>query len=152
MNVGKNVILYANSWYNIITELNGKKYSATISIGDGSVLTSYIQVSIAKKLVIGTNCAIGQCTTIVDHLHSYEHNDEPIVYSPITDPKPIIIEDDSFVGTNCVLSPGVHIGRHVFVGAGSVVTGRIPDFTMIAGNPAKVIRRYNEKTKVWERV
>jgi acetyltransferase-like isoleucine patch superfamily enzyme len=50
-----------------------------------------------------------------------------------------------------VVLPGSTIGRHVVVGAGSVVTGHLPDFSVCAGAPAKVIRYYDPATETWQR-
>lgn len=56
------------------------------------------------------------------------------------DSKPIRICSDAWIGMNCIIMKGVTIGRGAIVGAGSVVTKDVPDFTIVAGNPAKVIR------------
>lgn len=55
--------------------------------------------------------------------------------------RPITVGDDCWLGGNVVVCPGVTIGRGVTVGAGSVVTRDVPGFVVVAGNPARVIRR-----------
>ena len=52
------------------------------------------------------------------------------------------VPDDAFVGDGAVVLPGARIGKHVTIGANSVVTGEIPDYSVAVGSPAKVIRRY----------
>jgi acetyltransferase-like isoleucine patch superfamily enzyme len=54
--------------------------------------------------------------------------------------KPIVIEDDVFIGARVIVTKGVLIGRGAVVGAGAVVTKDVPPFSVVAGNPAKVIR------------
>ena len=54
--------------------------------------------------------------------------------------KPIVIGDDSWMGGNCCVLPGVTIGKRVIVGAGAVVTKDVPDDAVVAGNPAKIIK------------
>ena len=56
----------------------------------------------------------------------------------LTKPKPVIIEDDVWIGTKTILLPGVHIGKGAIIGAGSVVTKNIPPYTIAVGNPAVV--------------
>jgi acetyltransferase-like isoleucine patch superfamily enzyme len=56
--------------------------------------------------------------------------------------RPVTIGDGSWLGHGTVVLPGASIGRHVVVGANSVVTGVIPDFSVAVGSPARVIRRY----------
>ena len=53
---------------------------------------------------------------------------------------PIVIEDDVWIGGNAVITAGVHIGRHSVVAAGAVVTKDVPEYSLVAGVPAKVIR------------
>ncbi len=63
----------------------------------------------------------------------------------------ITIGNDSWIGANAVITAGVTIGKHVIVAAGSVVTKSVPDFTIVAGNPARTIKQYNEITGNWEK-
>lgn len=65
-----------------------------------------------------------------------EHKDWSVVKS-----KPIVIEDDAWIGMNCLILKGVTIGRGAVVGAGSVVTKDVPPFTVVGGNPAQIIKR-----------
>ena len=64
----------------------------------------------------------------------------------------IVVEDDCWIGANAVVTAGVHIGKHAVVAAASVVTKNVEPFTVVAGNPAKPIKRYNPQSKLWERV
>ncbi|MBF6600630.1 MAG: acyltransferase [Dehalococcoidia bacterium] len=63
----------------------------------------------------------------------------------------LIVADDAFIGINAVVLPNVRIGRHAVVGAGAVVTHDVPDFCVAAGNPARVISRYDFGRRVWIR-
>ena len=56
-------------------------------------------------------------------------------------PLPVVLEDDAWIGMHAVILPGVHIGKASIVGAGSVVTKDVPDFTVVGGIPAKVLRQ-----------
>lgn len=95
---------------------------------------------------IGDNCLMGPNTCLYTVTHPIEpelRGDANIVYA-----KPITIGDNVWFGGNCVVLPGVTIGNHVVVGAGSVVTKDIPDYAVVAGNPAKIIRYANEREKM----
>lgn len=65
---------------------------------------------------------------------------------------PIIIEEDVWIGANCFIAAGVTIGRHAIVAGSSVVTKNVPAYTVVAGNPAKPIKRYNPEKKTWDKV
>ena len=66
--------------------------------------------------------------------------------------KPVIIHDDVWIGEMVSILPGVEIGKGSIIGANSVVTKYIPDYSIAAGNPAKVIKQYNFNTKRWEKI
>lgn len=61
--------------------------------------------------------------------------------------KEVVIGDNVWIGGNAVICPGVHIGNHVVIGAGSVVTKDIPDWSVAAGNPCRVIRQITDDDK-----
>lgn len=65
---------------------------------------------------------------------------------------PIVIKDHVWVGANSVVLPGVTIGSHSVVGAGSVVTKDIPEFSLAVGNPARVIKQFNKESGTWQRI
>ena len=54
--------------------------------------------------------------------------------------KPILIKEDAWIGAGATILPGVCIGKHAVVGAGSVVTRDVPDYAVVVGSPAKVVR------------
>jgi acetyltransferase-like isoleucine patch superfamily enzyme len=64
----------------------------------------------------------------------------------------VVIEEGAFIGINAVILPGVTVGRNAVVAASSVVTKDVPPFTVVAGNPAAVVKRYNVIDRSWERV
>lgn len=65
--------------------------------------------------------------------------------------QPVVIEDDVWVGANSVILPGVTLGKHCVVAAGSVVSHSVPSYSICAGCPAKVIKTYDFETKEWKR-
>lgn len=91
-------------------------------------------ISIGSRTLIGPNCSFFSGT----------HPLDPTLRNGTQGPesgKPITIGDDCWFGGNCIVLPGVTIGRGVTVGAGSVVTKDVPDHVVVAGNPARVIKK-----------
>ena len=104
-------------------------------IGKGSGIVGHLGIEIGNDVWTGHN------VYITDQNHGYEDITRPI--SQQTQPeRPVSIGDGSWLGFGAVILPGARIGKHVTIGANSVVTGEIPDFSVAVGKPAKVIRRY----------
>ena len=83
--------------------------------------------------------------------HGFEDITIPTSRQKVTTAK-IVIEDEVWIGANAVIVPGVTIGKHSVIGAGSVVTKSVPPYSVAVGNPAKIVKQYNPETKIWERV
>jgi acetyltransferase-like isoleucine patch superfamily enzyme len=88
---------------------------------------------------------------VTDANHGYEDVDETIgrQFAP---PRPVAVGPGSWLGHGAVVLPGATVGEHVVVGAGSVVTGDLPSYSVAVGNPARVIRRYDTERAEWVRV
>ena len=82
--------------------------------------------------------------------HGYEDIHKPIRIQPCKTAI-VTIGDDSWIGANAVITSGVTLGKHVVVAAGSVVTKDVPDYSIVAGNPARILKQYNSNTNRWEK-
>lgn len=121
--------------------LNIAKKGARISIQDGTNIARYVNISSVKKITIGKKCLISYNTTLLDHDHIlYRKNISPID-SGLTQGEDIIIKDNCFIGAHCFILKGVTLGKQCVVGANSVVNKSFPDYSVIAGNPAKLIKK-----------
>jgi acetyltransferase-like isoleucine patch superfamily enzyme len=99
---------------------------------------------------IGNDIRLAQNIVMSGLNHNYEDIALPISDQGVTT-SPITIEDETWLGANCVVLPGVTIGKHCVIAAGSIVTKDIPPYSVAAGNPARVLKQYNPETKFWER-
>jgi acetyltransferase-like isoleucine patch superfamily enzyme len=122
-----------------------------IKIGDdsgmsGSVLSSRAQIQIGDHVNLGGN------VRIFDHdFHSMDAADrrDPIIDKLNCRAEPITIDNDVFVGANAIILKGVHIGARSIIGAGAVVTlSEIPPDSVVAGNPAQIIRQGSGKQEM----
>ena len=105
-------------------------------IGRGSSIIGHWSIEIGNDVFTGMN------VYITDQNHGYEELNIPIgIQSPNDDP--VVIGSGSWIGSGAVILPGARIGRHCVIGANSVVRGEVPDFSVVAGVPAKVIRFHN---------
>jgi acetyltransferase-like isoleucine patch superfamily enzyme len=102
-------------------------------IGKGSGIVGHLRIS------IGDDVWTGHHVYITDQNHGYTDRALPISMQVMPE-RPVSIGDGSWLGHGTVVLPGATIGRHVVVGANSVVTGDLPDFSVAAGVPARVIK------------
>lgn len=109
-------------------------------IGMGNVIIGPIQ--------IGNNVIFAQNIVVSALNHEYTDINLPIKQQK-TITKPIIIEDDCWIAANAVITSGVTIGKHSVVAAGAVVTKSFPPYSIVAGNPAKLIKQYDFDLKEW---
>lgn len=120
-----------------------------VKIGDG------VRIGLSNVVIgpveIGNNIILAQHVVISGLNHGYEDIHTPIRLQPCSTAK-VIIEDDSWIGANAVITAGVRIGKHSIVAAGSVVTKDVPPYSIVAGNPAKIVKQYNKNTGSWERI
>ncbi|MBI4762506.1 MAG: acyltransferase [Chloroflexota bacterium] len=111
---------------------------AILQIGHNFAMTGGSIVA-AEKIVIGDNVTVGANTVIMDtDFHSLEAEARRAEVKPVKT-APVTVEDDVFIGMNCLILKGVTLGRGSVIGAGSVVTKDVPPHTIAAGNPARVI-------------
>lgn len=111
--------------------------SMFIEIGNFSELGS--NCVIQSNTYIGSNVIMGPDVKIYTKNHKYSSESIPIQFQGITE-KEVIIGDDVWIGANCIILPGVIIGNHSIIAAGSIVTKDVPNWSIVGGNPARVIK------------
>ena len=147
--IGNNVAVHYKSWLASVP-LTGCEKSLLI-IGDGCVIGSFNHIFATQKIIIHNNVLTASRVYISDNLHGYSDINIPIIKQPIVQNNTVEIGEGSWLGENvCVL--GTHIGKHCVIGANSVVTKDIPDYSVAVGIPAKVIKRFDLESKSWRRI
>lgn len=135
------------------------KEDATLTLGKDVLCYHRCHIGVLGRVSIGNNVLIASNVYISDHSHgeysSVTQNDS----SPIVPPNKrrlishaVVIEDNVWIGENCSVLPGAIIKRGAIIGANSVVIGLVEPDTIVAGSPARVLRRWSSARKCWERV
>ena len=106
-----------------------------VLIGRGSSIVAHLRIVIEDEVFFGPN------VYVTDQNHAFDDLSVPIGRQSMPE-EPVHIGWGSWIGTNSVVLPGVRIGRHVAVGAGSVVTADLPDNSVAVGAPARVVKQY----------
>jgi acetyltransferase-like isoleucine patch superfamily enzyme len=142
------VFIQANARIEGVINYENVKFNPQIVFDDYCTIQQNLHLTCAKSIYIGKNTAIAANVTITDINHPYEDIDVPIEKQLIT-VKPVYISENCKIYNNVVVLPGTYMGKHCTIGANSVVSGNIPDFSVLVGAPAKIVKRYCFKKKEW---
>lgn len=121
-----------------------------VNIGDDVSIGQNLHLISSKLVNIGSKTTLSANVFISDIDHKYEQIDIHIMEQGLIT-KATIIGDNCFVGYGCVIMPGSVLGKQCIVGANSVVKGVFPAQCVIAGTPAKIIKRYDPKNCIWKK-
>lgn len=116
-------------------------YGFNIEVGKNFYANYNCTILDVAKVIIGDNCQIAPNVAIYTAGHPVHPDSRNSAYEYGIS---VTIGDNCWIGGNTVICPGVHIGNNVVIGAGSVVTKDIPDWSIAAGNPCRVLRKITE--------
>lgn len=142
ISIGHRVYIGSGSWLQFI----GERSAPGLVIGDDTKIAGRCVLSAAADLRIGTGVLLASNVYVADHSHAFDQGETPIGEQGIDRIAPVRIEDDSWIGENVVVLPGVTIGRGAVVGANSVVTADVPDRAVAIGAPARVVRQIGNES------
>ena len=114
----------------------GATFSTRVRLGDYSGIG--INANIKGKCTIGKYVMMGPDCTIYTRNHNFSDTTKPMCEQGYAEEKEVVIGDDVWIGGNVTILPGVKIGSHSIIGACSVVTKDVPEYAIVAGNPATV--------------
>lgn len=146
ISIEDNVHIYYKTWL-MALPVTGEK-ECKLEIGSGSTIGNFNHIIASHRIIIGENVLTADKVYISDNIHNYDDINTPIKEQQIVQKKDVYIGDGSWLGENvCVI--GATIGKHCVIGANSVVTKDIPDYSVAVGSPARVIKRYDLEKKEW---
>jgi acetyltransferase-like isoleucine patch superfamily enzyme len=163
MTIGRDVKLGPNSLLKCQTSYPGgwmrdpegrhvaQAFEPRLTIGDRVTATAALQVVVFLSVTIEDDVMFAANVYVADGGHAFDRVDLPFKYQGIAEPAPVRIGRGSWIGQNAVIAPGVTIGEMVVVGANSVVTRDVPPRSVVAGAPARVVRRWDTERNAWTR-
>ena len=116
-----------------------------IGIGDNSGIG--INCRVCGPVKIGDNVMMGPEVIVLTVSHKYDWLDVPMLEQGHKDPEPVTIGDDVWIGTRAIILPGISIGKGAIIGAAAVVTKDVPEYSIVCGNPAKVIKSRKDNSE-----
>jgi acetyltransferase-like isoleucine patch superfamily enzyme len=131
--IGMRVQIMSHGARTILSAFGG----GTLEIGDRTFVNYGVDIAATRLVRIGADCLIGTHVSIIDTgFHEIvEREREPA-------PQPVVIQDHVWIGNRAIILPGVTIGEWAVVGAGAVVTSNVAPRTVVAGNPARLLRSF----------
>lgn len=142
--IGKKVRIFPN----VRMEVHGK--NSKITIEDDVGIAQNVHITSASNLVIGKSSTILANVFITNIDHDYQEICVNILKQKII-VKETSIGENCFIGIGAAIQAGTILGKQCVVGANSVVRGSFPDYSVIVGSPAKIVKRYNPDTKLWDK-
>lgn len=150
--LGRGVCILHHARMETVTEYRGQRFDPKLTIGDRTSIGQNFHVVACGDLVIGRDVTISGNVFIADCFHSYEEINANSMDQKLCFQK-TGIGDYSFIGYGAAIQAGAVLGKQCIVGANAVVLkGCYPDYSVLTGVPAKVVKRYNSETKKWEQV
>lgn len=116
----------------------GAIFPSSVELGDNSGIGYNARIN--GKVVIGKDVMMGPNVLIFARNHEFSNINVPMNQQGFSDELPVIIGDDVWIGAGVIILPGVTIGKGSIIGAGAVVTKDVNEYTVVGGNPAKMIK------------
>ncbi|MDD4993938.1 MAG: acyltransferase [Paludibacter sp.] len=146
MSIGNNCYIKKYAWIQAIKIDKDPEFI----LGDYSYINRLCQIVLIDSIVIGKYVTISDNVFITDCTHGYKDVNLSVMEHSLVSLMPVSIGDGGWIGRNATIM-GCKIGKHCVIGNSAFVTKDIPDYCVVVGNPAKIIKRYNFETQQWEK-
>lgn len=144
--IGKNVVIASGTWLNVN---HRKNKQLSLFIGDNSFIGRNNFVTVGKSIIIREYCLTAANCAFIGSSHMATNPLHPYSTTGTTDTDNIYIGVNCFFGYGAVVIGNVNIGHGSIIGSSAVVRSNIPPFSIVVGNPARIIKRYCFKNKKW---
>jgi acetyltransferase-like isoleucine patch superfamily enzyme len=145
--IGERVIIHEHAWLSVVEAVPG--YTPRLTIGDRTIIDRLAHIACVGEIEIAADVLIGERVLIGDTYHRYDDVTRPIIEQPMAEPRPVRIGAGCGIGLGAAIMPGVTIGENSYVAAGALVIRDVPPRSILAGNPGRVVRRWNEEKQSW---
>lgn len=145
ISIGKRVRIFPN----VRLEVHGD--NSSLIIEDNVAIGQNVHITSGENLIIGSSSTILANVFITNIDHDYQEIDKHILDQKMSIKKTVIGEN-CFIGIGAAIQAGTILGKQCIVGANSVVKGIFPDYCVIVGSPARIVKKYNFETQHWEKI
>ncbi|CAM4016940.1 acyltransferase [Arcobacter cloacae] len=150
ISIGNGCYIWNDARIEAITSYANENFNPHIILEDGVTIQQRCHITAADTLIIGKDTAILFDVMITNIDHEYENVTMPVGNQPLM-VKKTQIGENCFIGSGAKIQAGTILGRHCIVGTNAVIRGTFPDYSVIVGVPARIVKRYDEKSGVWRK-
>jgi serine acetyltransferase len=151
MIIGRGVIIQPGTWIaamvNDLPIINA--FDPWITIKDGVSIGRFCQITVSNSLVIEENVLITEGVLITDTIHGYEDINVPVLKQRMYNRGPIVIKSGAWIGNGARIVGSLTIGKNSVVGANCYLDRDVPDYCLVGGIPAMILKRFDSEKGVW---
>jgi len=136
--VGERVTIREHAWLNARSDWPDGR--STLTIGDGVYIGRFVQINAWSEVEIESDVLVGDRVYISDAEHHFENREIPVLLQGDFFKGPVRLRTGCWIGIGAVILPGVTVGKNAVVAANAVVRCDVPDYTVVGGVPARILR------------
>ena len=153
ISIGDNVNVGAFCRITVSTEFGGHQVKSDnqirLEIGDNVSIGNNSFVSANNRIRIGSHVIMSAYVFITDHDHGFQDFSKNLDEQPLSEGGAVVIGDNVFLGTKCSILKNITIGERAVISANAVVTKNVPAYSVVAGNPARIIKQFDFIKNTW---
>lgn len=148
--LGDDVTILERSFLSVVAAVPG--VTPKLTIGDRASIGAQSHIACVGEVEVGPEVLTAARIFLGDTYHRYEDPDLPVLDQPMAPPEKVTVGRGAFLGIGSAVLMGVTVGEHAYVGAGAVVTADVEPHTLVVGNPARAVRRWDPSAEEWVRL
>lgn len=147
--IGDDVLIHEGAMFSVVEQYRGRRHEPRLRIGDRCTFGRGLWLSCVGEIDIDREVLAGHNIVIADSYHHYEDPHTSLMYQPMAEPRSVRIGEGCIISPHVAITAGVTVGERSLVAPNAVVTRSVPPNSVVAGNPARIIRQWDPAAEEW---